>query len=359
MVCSFYLTGMVSVFNSAEFISFMEGIMAQRGPAFLDRLKKIKGDRVAADQVAGEASAPMPLPDQVPPPPESEKRKRKEKKDKPKEDKRGKEKKTSSSQPSPKRSRLSAPDTSKDLAEVDKGLVTSLFASDLNFSKGTSVSLPSAERKTLSGSSTLDLVNTCLEMHSRTLAITKVIRAHVMKGGVAELVKIKKELSASTASLKEARDANVTLGDALRTAELNLKKVEQERDALRTFSEGLKKQNDKLLTDVRELEQSLSESTLAHEEILAEKAQLGIEMNELKDYILDLHKESFDQAVRQTVFLYAVPEQNEVDPEKDVFNGRLVPIKEIPTAPEEAAADKDDNSVKEEAKGDDGVERAK
>jgi len=128
--------------------------------------------------------------------------------------------------------------------------VDSPFVSDLNFAKGTSMFLPFAERKTLSGSSTLDLVNTCLEMHNRTLAITKVIRAHVMNGGVVELAKIKEELSVSTTSLKEAHDVNVALGEALRTTELNLKKVEQEQDALRTYSEEVKKQNERLLTDV-------------------------------------------------------------------------------------------------------------
>jgi len=257
----------------------MAGIMAQRGLAFLDRLKKIKGGLEATEKVAGEGSVPASYPVQVPPSPESEKRKHKEKKEKAKEDKKGKDKKALSSQPSPKRSRQSALDTSKELVEANKGVVESLFAADLNFAKGTSMSLSSAERKTLSGSSTVDLVNTCLEMHSRTLAITKVLRAHVLKGGVPELAKIKEELSISTASLKETRDANAALGEELRVAELNLKKVEQERDALRAYSEGVKKNNEKLLVDVRELEQSLSEATLAHDEAVFEKVQMGIKRN--------------------------------------------------------------------------------
>jgi len=134
------------------------------------------------------------------------------------------------------RSRLSAQSSNKDLVKADKGLGDPLFGSNLNFAKGTSVALSTAEKKILSGCSTVDLVNTCLEMHSRSLAITKVIRAHVLKGGVAELAKIKEELSASTQSLKEAREANTAPGEALRTAELNLKKVKQERDALRAYS---------------------------------------------------------------------------------------------------------------------------
>jgi len=119
-------------------------------------------------------------------------------------------------------------------------------------------------------------------MHSWTLAMTKVIRVNVLKGGVAELAKIKEELSVSTNFLKEARDANVALGEALRTSELNLKKVKQERDVLRAYSEGVKKTNEKILADVRELEQSLSEATLAHDDTVSENAQMRIELNELK-----------------------------------------------------------------------------
>jgi len=99
----------------------------------------------------------------------------------------------------------------------------------------------------------------------------------------------------------------------------------------------VKKTNEKLLEDVRELEQSLSEATLAHDEAVSEKAQMGIELYDLKDYVIDLYKESFGQAVRQVIFLYDVPEQNELDPDKDVFYGRLISIKEIPTTVEDPA----------------------
>jgi len=205
----------------------------------------------------------------------------------------------------------------------------------MSFAKGTSVVLSSAEKKAFIGCSTIELVNTCLEMHSRTLALTKVIRAHMLKGGVAELAKIKEEMSATTTSLKEARDINAALGESLKTTELKLKKTEQERDGLRAYSKGVKKTNEKLLEDIQELEQSLSEATLAHDEAVSEKAQVGIKLNDLKDNVIDLHKEAFGQAVRQAIFLYGVPEQNELDPDKDVFDGRLIPIKDIPTAAED------------------------
>lgn len=47
--------------------------------------------------------------------------------------------------------------------------------------------------------------------------------------------------------------------------------------------------------------------------------------------MLIVHSQSFQQVIRQVVLLYGVPEQNEMDEDedKDVFNGRLVPIDEI------------------------------
>jgi len=222
------------------------------------------------------------------------------------------------------------------------------------------MALSCAKKKVLSGSSTVDLVNTCLEMYSRTLAITKVICAYVLKEGVVKLAKIKEELSASTRSLKEARDANVALGEALRAVELNFKKVDQERDALRAYYKGVKKTNEKLSGNIRELEQSLFEATLAHDEVVSEKALMGIELNKLKDYVIDLHKETFGQAVRQAVFLYDVPKQNNMDPNKDVFNGRLVPIKEVLAAedptPNDGKGGDNQEEREEDEEGDDRVD---
>jgi len=153
---------------------------------------------------------------------------------------------------------LSVPDTSKDPDESNRGLIGSLFAQDMSFAKGMSVVFSSAEKKAFTGCSTVELVNTCLEMHSRTLALTKVIRAHVLMGGVAELAKIEEELLATTTSLKEARDVNAALGESLKIVELKLKKAEQERDAMRAYSEGVKKTNEKLLEDVRECQHPIS-----------------------------------------------------------------------------------------------------
>jgi len=126
------------------------------------------------------------------PSPKIEKRKRK---DKSMDKEKSKDKKQSSFHHSPKRPRLSAFETSG-------GHVEPFFAPNLTFFQGVSISLSPIEKGALSGSSTVDLVATCFEMHSQILAITKVLRSQITKGGVAELAKIK-ELATSSNSLKE------------------------------------------------------------------------------------------------------------------------------------------------------------
>jgi len=52
---------MVSLFNPTECLHFMADIMAQRGSAFLDRLKKIKEVReTVADEGFGPEHYPLP-----------------------------------------------------------------------------------------------------------------------------------------------------------------------------------------------------------------------------------------------------------------------------------------------------------
>jgi len=49
----------------------------------------------------------------------------------------------------------------------------------------------------------------------------------IAKGGVAKLAQIKEEIVVSTSSLKEARNTNAAMEDALRDVEVNLKKPEK------------------------------------------------------------------------------------------------------------------------------------
>jgi len=69
---------------------------------------------------------------------------------------------------------------------------------------------------------------------------------------------------------------------------------------------------------------------------VSEKTRLELELNDLKDYMLKVHSQFFKQAICQAVLLYGIPEQNEMDENKDVYNRRLVSIEEIlaPTTPE-------------------------
>jgi len=249
----------------------------------LEGLKKIKQERGKTEKVVGatESSQPKGTPVQASSP-ATEKRKRKDK---------DKTKKQSFLHHSPKRSR---PNT----FEASGANAGQLFAPDLTFFKGVSVSLSPAERDALNAVSTEDLLATCLEMQSRALTITKVLRSEFSKGDVAELAKIKKELFTSTSCLKAALKANAAQGEARR-------KSEQEKEALKAQCNELKKEKKRLSRKVRDLESTLSEVTLTHDDVVSKKVQMEMEFNEMKDFVF---------TVRRAVLLYGVPERNEKDP---------------------------------------------
>jgi len=294
--------------------------MAQQGAGFFDRLKKIRLERTPYPKrdstMEGTprregTSAQVPLVDLVPPKMTENKNKRKDR-----------SKKHSSPRYSPKRSRPTS-------SEVRVSSVNQLFAPDLSFFKGMNFSLSPAERGVMNLSSTDELAAACVEMQSRALVFAKTMRAEIAKGYAIEILKLKKELATSANSLKVVLDANSVQAD-------KLKKVESERNSLRMKCEELTKEKEKLFSDLTGFEQNLGEATLAHDKAVSEKVQMELELIELKDYVLTVHSEGFNQAVRQAILLYGVPVENELDSGKDVYSGRLVSIDDISSVAIEA-----------------------
>ena len=79
------------------------------------------------------------------------------------------------------------------------------------------------------------------------------------------------------------------------------------------------------------MEQSLTEATLAHDNVVLEKVQNEIELVELNDYVLTTFSKSVNQVVRQVILLYGVPSDQKLDSGKDVYEGQLVAIEDICT----------------------------
>jgi len=83
---------------------------------------------------------------------------------------------------------------------------------------------------------------------------------------------------------------------------------------------------------LKSAKENLVEATAAHDEAISEKVQMEMELHDMKDYVLTVHSQSFQQAVCQVVFLYGVLDENEIDENNDIYNGQLVPIEEIPAS---------------------------
>jgi len=273
----------------------------------MEKLRRIKAEREAlGDKASGSVASipPSPVHPNRDPEPAPDKRSKR------------KAKKHFATRHSPKKAQMEAP--SSVLSNRDQ-----LFAPDLGFYKGVNMSLSSVERGALSAASTKELGDAFWEMQSRTLAFAKVLRLECSKGSSSEVAKLKKELAASNESLQTALDVNTTQGEALQ-------KAESDREVLRSQLEASKKERDRLSAELKSTKETLAEATAAHDQEVSTRVQLQAEVNDLKDYVLSVHSGAFRQAVRQAVLLYGVPENNDMDENKEVFNGRLVPIKDLP-----------------------------
>jgi len=77
------------------------------------------------------------------------------------------------------------------------------------------------------------------------------------------------------------------------------------------------RKKERLTVELKRAEGNLAEAAFTHDGTVSEMVQLELEVNELKDYVLIVHSESFWQVVPQAVLLYSVPEDNEMDENKD------------------------------------------
>lgn len=103
------------------------------------------------------------------------------------------------------------------------------------------------------------------------------------------MARLTKELASSSDSLKVALDANFVQGKALR-------KAKAERETLRVKLEASERKVRELTAELKKSEDNFVEGTSAHDKVISEKTWLEMELNDLKDYVLKVHSQSFKQA---------------------------------------------------------------
>jgi len=85
-----------------------------------------------------------------------------------------------------------------------------------------------------------------------------------------------------------------------------------------------------LVVNLKKSKENFVEATLSHDEVVLERFRLEAKVNDLKDYTLKTHSQSFIPAIRQAILLYGILEENELDENKVVYNGQLLWIDDIP-----------------------------
>ena len=315
--------------NLNKLFILLAGIMAQAGASdILTKLRLEKAQRAreaakGASSSAGKVSASIqqvPPVDLVPPPVEKKQRKRKSK---------SKEKHQDAPERTPKRAKTLGGGAGNSGGHA-------LVSHDLEFHKGVNVALTHTEKDVLlscfkGGNFMTDL----LELQARVMAAVRLLAHERSQGSAKELEDLKSKLAESRGSLKKVLEAKFALQDQVTKLTSELSASKSDISKLETRCGELERKKEELTAKLSRQHEELHGVIQDRDDTLLMKdehiARLEQEVVALKDCVLNVAEEGFNQAVRQAVLLYGVPaDSNKFDVGKEVYEGQLIPIEDMP-----------------------------
>jgi len=152
----------------------------------------------------------------------------------------------------------------------------------------------------------LDLIEEMVELQYRAAVVSRALGDELKRTKIVSIPKLKRQLSNSAVSLKEALKA---VEDAQKESKL----AKEEQEALKATLNNVMAERDDALK--------------AKEELLADKGSLSSQVEQLQGFMLSINEESFNQGARQVAFYHGVSADDErYDSNMDVVDGRLVPL---------------------------------
>ncbi|KOM24678.1 hypothetical protein LR48_Vigan2420s000100 [Vigna angularis] len=187
------------------------------------------------------------------------------------------------------------------------------------------LNLDASEKKVIENMSEQQIADSLLEMNTRAQALAWHLAYASDRG------RTQSELEKVRAQLKDLAEIHAGCEARQKRAEQLLKEGEILLSKTREAGMTLQQERDQM---ARDLEQAKNSMLLVARERNALKVEI-VEKNELieelKDAIMDEHKRGFRKAVRQAGHLLKVStKEAEFDVRKDVHEGQLKPLKEIP-----------------------------
>ena len=171
---------------------------------------------------------------------------------------------------------------SRSEARTSSGSPVSMLGHSVRVAPTMQFDLRSEDEGVLSAVPCLDLIEEMVELQCRAAVVSRALGDELKRAKTVSIPKLKKQLSDSVVSLKEA-----------------LKAVDEARN----------------------------EACLAKEELATDKESLNAQVKQLQGFMLSINEESFKQGVRQVAFFHGVPADNErYDSNMDVVDGQLMPL---------------------------------
>jgi len=292
--------------------------MAQAGASdMLTKLRLEKAQRAreaakGASSSATKTSAPtqqVPPVDLVPLVVEKKQRKRKSK---------SKEKRQDAPERIPKRAKTLGEDVGSSGGKT-------LVSHDLEFYKGVNVALTQIENEVLlSCFKGGDFMTDLLELQARAMAVVRLLAHERSQESAKELEDLKLRLADSRGALKKVMEAKFALQDQVNKLTTELSASKSNISKLETRCGELEKKEEELMAKLSRQHEELHGVIQDCDDALLVKdeniARLEQEIVALKDCVLNVAEEGFNQAVQQAVLLYGVPaDGNKFDVEKEVY----------------------------------------
>ncbi|KAK7382366.1 hypothetical protein VNO80_01217 [Phaseolus coccineus] len=235
----------------------------------------------------------------------------------------------SSSGRSPKRGRLTGGPSSSG---------PDFLGHELNVAEKVSIKLNPYQQDAYLSARPSQVHDAFMELCSRTLVLGKRMASDLMKRdkNAAEVRVLQGKLDESSANLQSALAENTNLLSLNLNLEAEMRKWREKCElAERTGREVAVKADE----EIRGLTESLSDMALTHHRSEERVEKLLKELEVAEDSVLEEHEAGFKKALRQAAFFYNTPlDEGKFDVDKDIHNGELLPLDQIPNSPQAAVS---------------------
>ncbi|KOM51942.1 hypothetical protein LR48_Vigan09g060100 [Vigna angularis] len=209
--------------------------------------------------------------------------------------------------------------------EIERPLPNGVWDPSFTLSHKIEFNLDNSEKRVVESMTEQQMVDAMLEMASRT-ALAAWHMAYASDRGV-----LRVELEKARTQLKELTEVHANCDQKQKRSEKLLSEAEVLLTGARAAGLALKKEHDQMSSELEQAKKIVAALTKERDDLRAEAVEDQEIKEEMKEAIVVEHTRGFQKALRQVVHLLEVSTEGVAfDVRKDVYEGQLQPLSEIP-----------------------------